>query len=71
MIRKEHGMYVLRSRETGRILGHHRTRGKAERQERAINLSKARAAGYHIPFRPAKSHPFAGRRRRTHHSRSR
>ena len=71
MITKEHGMYVLRARETGRVLGRHPSRARALRQERAINLSKARAAGYLIPYRRAKPHPFASRGRHTHHARSR
>jgi hypothetical protein len=45
--------YVLVS-STGRVLGHHPTRKAAERQERAINLSKARKAGHKIPKRKAK-----------------
>ena len=73
MIRKVGpGRYVLKSRETGRILGHHRSYAAAARQERAINISKARAHGYHIPYRPARAHPFAHRRHlRTHGVRSR
>jgi hypothetical protein len=46
--------WVLRSKRTGKILGHHKSRAAAERQERAINLSKARRAGHRIPKRPAK-----------------
>jgi len=33
--------WVLRSKRTGKILGHHKSRAAAERQERAINLSIA------------------------------
>jgi hypothetical protein len=40
--------YALLSRG-GRVLGIHRTRRDAQRQERAISISKARAAGYAIP----------------------
>lgn len=42
----------------GKLLGMHPTKKKAERQERAIQISKARAAGHQIP-RPA------GKRRST------
>lgn len=49
-IKKEDG-YVLRSKRTGRKLGTHPTRAAAERQEAAINISKARAAGHRIPRR--------------------
>jgi len=34
---------------TGRTLGTHDTRAAATRQEKAINTSKARAAGHRIP----------------------
>ena len=43
--------YALISPNSGRILGHHRSIASAQRQVRAINLAKARAAGYNIPFR--------------------
>lgn len=33
----------------GKVLGVHPRRAGAERQERAINISKARAAGHRIP----------------------
>jgi hypothetical protein len=71
MIRKEHGMYVMRTRQGGRILGKHKYRIGAERQERAINISKARAHGHIIPYRHAKLHPYAARHRHTHHMHSR
>jgi len=48
MISRHGSRYVLRSHE-GRILGRHPSRAAAERQERAIQLSKARAAGRTIP----------------------
>jgi len=51
MIRKVGGKYVLYSRRGGRRLGTHRTRKAAIRQERAIQISKARRAGYDIPRR--------------------
>ncbi len=46
---KEHGKFVLRSKTTGKKLGVHPTRAAAERQERAINISKARKSGHRIP----------------------
>lgn len=46
--------WVLLSKKTGRVLGTHPTKEGCERQERAINISKARAAGHRIPKRPAK-----------------
>lgn len=33
----------------GKVLGTHPTRAAAEKQEDAINISKARAAGHRIP----------------------
>ena len=69
MIQKVHGGYVLRSRETGHILGHHRSYAAAARQERAINISKARAHGHYIPYRPARAHPYARRRHLGTHAR--
>lgn len=50
MIRHEGKSWVLRSRTTGRILGRHSTKRKAEKQEIAIRLSKLRAQG-RIPKR--------------------
>ncbi len=38
MIRKEGDFWVLRSRETGRVLGRHKTKKKAVRQEKAIRM---------------------------------
>jgi hypothetical protein len=49
MIRKEHGKFVLRDQAGGHVLGRHRTKAAAKRQETAVNLSKARAAGHHVP----------------------
>ncbi len=40
--------YQLISR-TGKVLGTHNSRAAAERQESAINISKARSAGHRIP----------------------
>lgn len=50
MIRKRGTRYVLLSRD-GKVLGTHRTRAAAAEQESAINISKARKAGHHIPKR--------------------
>jgi UDP-N-acetylmuramyl tripeptide synthase len=49
MIRQVHGKYVLFNKEGSKILGHHPTKEAAEKQEIAINLSKARAAGDKVP----------------------
>jgi len=46
--------WVLYNHDGTRILGHHPTKASALRQERAINISKARASGHWIPRRPAK-----------------
>src|SRR5215468_8567971 len=52
MIVKRGKRYVLRSKESGRTLGVHPSRAAAERQETAINMSKARAAGHKLPPPP-------------------
>jgi hypothetical protein len=50
MIRKNpKGGYDLKSKSTGKLLGHHGTKAQAKSQEAAINISKARAAGHRIP----------------------
>jgi hypothetical protein len=54
MIKKRGKKWVLLSKTSGRVLGTHPTKAATERQEAAINLSKARAAGHRIPKRPAK-----------------
>lgn len=46
--------WVLLSKTSSRVLGRHPSRAACMRQETAINLSKARAAGHRIPKRPAK-----------------
>lgn len=51
MIQKRGKFWVLLSRTTGRVLGKHPTKASALRQERAIQISKARAAGHFIPFK--------------------
>lgn len=43
-------LYLLISSK-GKIVGKHRTVVEARSQERAIQISKARAAGYKIPRR--------------------
>jgi len=40
--------------KTGKTLGAHDSRAGAERQERAINISKARASGAKIPRKKGK-----------------
>lgn len=57
MIKKVGKKWYLYSHDGKKILGRHPTRAGAERQEAAVNLSKARAAGHRIPRRPAKRHP--------------
>jgi|SRR5262245_16330556 len=52
MIVKRGKRYVLKSKESGRTLGVHPSRMAAERQETAINMSKARAAGHKLPPPP-------------------
>ncbi len=46
--------WLLRSKRSGKVLGTHPSKTAAERQEAAINISKARAAGHRIPKKPAK-----------------
>ena len=46
MIQKRHGKYVLKSKKTGKVLGRHASKAKAEKQERAIQAAKhARGKG--------------------------
>ena len=54
MITKVGKKWYLYSHDGKKILGRHPTRAGAERQETAVNLSKARKAGHRIPRRPAK-----------------
>lgn len=49
MIKKEGKQFVLYSKDGSKVLGKHSSRGDAKRQEAAINISKARAAGHKIP----------------------
>lgn len=49
MIKKKGSKHVLVSRKTGRVLGTHDTKEGALAQERAIQISKARARGHKIP----------------------
>jgi hypothetical protein len=54
MIKKVGKKWYLYSSDGKKILGRHPTKAAAKRQEAAINLAKARAAGHRIPRRPAK-----------------
>jgi hypothetical protein len=54
MIKKQGKTWVLYTKDGSRVLGRHKTRAEAVRQERAVNISKARAAGHRIPRRPAR-----------------
>lgn len=47
-VRKKGDKYQLVSSD-GRVLGTHPTRSEAQKQEAAVNVSKARAAGHRIP----------------------
>lgn len=49
MIKKVGKKWYLYTKDGSRILGRHTSRTSAERQEAAINISKARAAGHRIP----------------------
>ena len=49
MIKKEKGKYVLYNKAGTKVLGRHPNRAKAQAQETAISISKARAAGHFIP----------------------
>ena len=49
MIKKRGKKWVLVSKKSGKVLGTHPTKTAAEKQEAAINISKARAAGHRIP----------------------
>lgn len=53
MIRKKGTKYALYTADGSRILGMHASRAEAEKQERAINISKAREAGRRIPKKRA------------------
>lgn len=45
MVKREGKFWVLRSRRGGRVLGRHRSKRQAERQETAIRLSRLRREG--------------------------
>lgn len=49
MIRKKGSRFVLYTADGSRVLGTHPTKEAAEAQESAINISKARKAGHHVP----------------------
>jgi len=53
MIKKAGKGWILYNHDGTKILGHHKSKASAERQERAINISKARAAGHRIPRKKA------------------
>jgi hypothetical protein len=57
MIHKEGKYWVLRSRESGRVLGRHSSKDKAERQEKAIHLQRLRSEG-RIPQRRKRKKDF-------------
>jgi hypothetical protein len=42
VIEKQGGKYVLKSKKTGKVLGRHESKAKAEKQERAVQASKHR-----------------------------
>jgi len=52
VIRKQKGKFVLYSADGSKRLGVHESNVKAEAQETAIKLSKARAAGKQVPPPP-------------------
>jgi len=54
MIQKRGKKWVLVSKKTKKVLGTHPSKIAAEKQEAAINISKARAVGHRIPIKPAK-----------------
>lgn len=43
------GKYRLYSKDGSKLLGTHSSLDSAKKQEAAINISKARKAGHHIP----------------------
>lgn len=52
MIQHIHDKFYLFTSDGKKVLGKHATRAKAEAQETAINLSKARKAGDKVPPAP-------------------
>jgi hypothetical protein len=46
---KKGSQYELQSKGSGKTLGTHATKAQAEKQEAAIQISKARASGHDIP----------------------
>jgi hypothetical protein len=54
MIKHVGKKWILYSSDGSRKLGEHDSKADAERQERAINISKARKAGHRIPRRGGK-----------------
>jgi hypothetical protein len=55
IVHKGRRRYALVSKKTGRVLGTHKTLAEAKAQEHAVNMSKARAAGYRLPPPPKRS----------------
>lgn len=55
MIKREGDQWILYNSTGEKVLGRHPTRAKALAQERAVQISKARAAGHRIPRRRKKS----------------
>lgn len=53
MIKKAGKKWKLYTHDGKRVLGTHGTKAAAEKQEAAINISKARAAGHRIPRKKA------------------
>ena len=49
MIKQSGRKWILYTQDGKKILGVHKSKADAERQETAINISKARAAGHNIP----------------------
>jgi len=45
VIEKQGGKYVLKSKKTDKVLGKHRSKAKAEKQERAIQAAKHARGG--------------------------
>jgi len=53
MIKKARKKWKLYTHDGKKVLGTHVTKAGAQKQEAAINISKARAAGHRIPKKAA------------------